>query len=41
MEFLGQPLLTDTETLQAIGILVASIGLAGLAILILFAKKKI
>jgi hypothetical protein len=34
-------LITESETLQALGILVAAIALAGLAILILFAKKKI
>ncbi len=35
------PLVTDAETLQAIEILVVAIGVAGLAILILFAKRKI
>ncbi len=35
------PLMTDAETLQAIEVLVVAIGVAGLAILILFAKRKI
>jgi hypothetical protein len=35
------PLLTDTETLQALAILAVAIGIAGVAVLILFAKDKI
>ncbi len=35
------PLVTDAETLQAIEVLAVAIGVAGLAILILFAKRKI
>ncbi len=35
------PLMTDAGTLQAIEVLVVAIGVAGLAILILFAKRKI
>lgn len=35
------PLLTDAETLQALAILVVAIGIAGVAVLILFAKDKI
>ena len=34
-------LMTGAETLQALAILAIAIGLAGIAILILFAKKKI
>jgi LPXTG-motif cell wall-anchored protein len=33
--------MTGAETLQALAILAIAIGLAGIAILILFAKKKI
>jgi len=33
--------MTGSETIQALAILVLAIGLAGLAILILFGKKKI
>ena len=32
---------TNSDSLQALAILIVAIGLAGLAILILFAKKKI
>jgi len=32
---------TGSDTLDAIAVLIVAIGLAGLAILILFAKKKI
>jgi len=35
------PLLSGSETIQVFAILAIAIGLAGLAILILFAKKKI
>lgn len=35
------PLVTDAETLQALTILAIAIALAGIAILILFAKGKI
>ena len=35
------PLITDTETLQALAILAVAIGIAGVAVLILFAKDKI
>lgn len=41
MSLLPHLLLTGTDTLEAIAILVIAIGLAGAAILILFAKKKI
>lgn len=34
-------LATGSDTLQALAILVAAVGLAGIAILILFAKRKI
>jgi len=34
-------LLTSTETLEAFAILAIAIGLAGIAILILFSRKKI
>ena len=37
----GIALLTQTETIEAVAILVIALGLAGLAILILFSKKKI
>jgi hypothetical protein len=35
------PLLTDTETLEALAVLAVAIGIAGVAVLILFAKGKI
>ncbi len=35
------PLTTDAETLQALAILAVAIGIAGVAVLILFAKGKI
>ena len=41
MDFLFPFLSTSSDSLQAIAILIVAIGLAGLAILILFAKKKI
>ncbi|MGD0478122.1 MAG: hypothetical protein ABSB29_08150 [Nitrososphaerales archaeon] len=41
MDFLLPVLQTSSDSLEAIAILIVAIGLAGLAILILFAKKKI
>jgi len=41
LHFLVPALQTGSDSLQAIAILVVAIGIAGLAILILFAKKKI
>ena len=41
LELFSFLLSTDAETLQAFAILVVALGLAGLAILILFAKRKI
>jgi hypothetical protein len=41
LDFLLPVLSTNSDSLQAIAILIVAIGLAGLAILILFAKKKI
>ncbi len=41
LHFLLQALQASGDSLDAIAILIVAIGLAGLAILILFAKKKI
>jgi hypothetical protein len=41
LDFLLPVLATSSDSLQAVAILIVAIGLAGLAILILFAKKKI
>ena len=41
MNFFLPALQTSSVSLQAVAILIVAIGLAGLAILILFAKKKI
>jgi len=41
LDFLLPVLSTSSDSLQALAILIVAIGLAGLAILILFAKKKI
>jgi hypothetical protein len=41
LQFLLPVLQTGNDSLAAIAILIVAIGLAGLAILILFAKKKI
>ena len=41
MEFSSFLLITDAETVEAFAILAVALGLAGLAILILFAKRKI
>ena len=35
------PILTNAETLEALAILAVAIGIAGVAVLILFAKDKI
>jgi hypothetical protein len=35
------PLITDAEMIQALSILAIAIGIAGVAILILFAKNKL
>jgi len=41
LHFLLPALSTGSDSLAAVAILIVAIGLAGLAILILFAKKKI
>ncbi|HLQ03457.1 MAG TPA: hypothetical protein VK114_01555 [Nitrososphaerales archaeon] len=41
MAIASLPLVAGAETLQAMEVLAVAIGIAGLAILILFAKRKI
>jgi hypothetical protein len=41
LSLLSSVLMTDAETLQALAILAVAIGIAGVAVLILFAKDKI
>ena len=41
LAFASLPLVVGAETLQAMEVLAVAIGIAGIAILILFAKRKI